>query len=93
MWRVIPVVVLIICQGVEQASYPLAQLSCLSTPKAISSLQAKQDDAVCSRSTCYAVLPPASAGPLLTTSNGVIYDANGNPVKLRGIGWFGFNTA
>ena len=32
------------------------------------------------------------AGPLLTTSNAVIYDGDGNVVKLRGIGWFGFNT-
>ncbi|CAL8465539.1 g5075 [Coccomyxa elongata] len=29
---------------------------------------------------------------LLTTSNGVIYDGNGNVVKFKGIGWFGFNS-
>ena len=33
------------------------------------------------------------SGLLLTTSNGVIYDGDGNVVKLRGIGWFGFNSA
>ena len=39
-----------------------------------------------------AAIPLIEAGPLLTTSNGVIYDGAGNVVKLRGIGWFGFNS-
>ncbi|EIE23035.1 glycoside hydrolase [Coccomyxa subellipsoidea C-169] len=35
----------------------------------------------------------AASGLLLTTNNGVIYDGDGNVVKFRGIGWFGFNSA
>jgi hypothetical protein len=42
--------------------------------------------------TCCAVVIIIRAGPLLTTSNAVIYNGDGNVVKLRGIGWFGFNT-
>ena len=93
MLRVIPVVVLIICLGIEQRRilWHTEHIFCVHKHRALHRKITVR--MYCSKSTCCAVLPPASAGPLLTTSNGVIYDANGNPVKLKGIGWFGFNTA
>lgn len=83
----------------EFASLPRTPFTYTSAPQMIELIPDKKcfSDIQLSNIHAYAgaelLAGAAVSGLLLTTSNGVIYDGEGNVVKFKGIGWFGFNSA